>query len=172
MNGKTPAIRFLQQHRIDFSEIAYAYREEERKGKKDAREKVETASLSVGLPLSQTVKTLVAEMDEKKPVLVLVPGDRKLNFKKLAKACNVKKASLMSPEKAERLTGYRVGGISPFGVKNPVAAIMDKNVLMHEKIAINGGKRGLMLILDPKHIYGILNCTSGDVSEDIEKGKE
>lgn len=95
------------------------------------------------------LKTLMATVDGK-PVCVVVPSDREVSMKKLAAAFGGKSAEMMKPADAERLTGYHVGGISPFGQKKRVPTAIEAEALAHPLVYMNGGQRGLQVRLDPK----------------------
>ena len=70
-------------------------------------------------------------------------------MKKLAAAFGGKQAQMLKPAAAERLTGYRVGGISPFGQKRPVPTAIEQSALLLDLVFINGGQRGLQIRLAP-----------------------
>jgi len=116
------------------------------------------ASKSIGFPPKRTIKTLVVSVGKKGYILALVPGDKQLNLKAIARYFSVKKAEMVAPSIAERLTGYMVGGISPFGTKKTLPVVMEIGLLKFDRIAINGGKRGLMIILDPRDIIRAVKC--------------
>src|ERR1700674_3797474 len=97
---------------------------------------------------SRVLKTLMAEVDGK-PVCVIVPSDREVSMKKLAAAFGGKTANMMRPADAERLTGYHVGGISPFGQKKRVPVAIEQTALNNPTVFVNGGQRGLQIELDP-----------------------
>jgi Cys-tRNA(Pro)/Cys-tRNA(Cys) deacylase len=138
----TPAIRFLKQRNIPFKVAEY-----------DPLEKGAVfASEAIEMPIEKTIKTLVVELSEDGYLIVLMPGNKTISFKRLSRLRGVKRASMASENVAERLTGYRVGGISPFATKQPLFVAMDKELLGFDKVAINGGKRGLMLIMRPLDI--------------------
>ena len=94
------------------------------------------------------LKTLMAEVDGK-PVCAVVPSDAEVSMKKLAGALGGKTAKMMRPADAERLTGYHVGGISPFGQKKRVPVAIEAAALGHATVFLNGGQRGLQVELDP-----------------------
>lgn len=87
-----------------------------------------------------------------------MPGDRQLSLKHLARECGVKKAAMADTATAERLTGYLVGGISPFGAKQKFTVVMEESLLKFDKVAINAGQRGLMLLMKPQDIVTALGC--------------
>ncbi|MGD8211021.1 MAG: Cys-tRNA(Pro) deacylase [Desulfobacterales bacterium] len=135
----TRAIQFLKQKKIPFELIKYNHEE---KG-------AEFAATATGYPLAATVKTLVVDLGGKKYALVLMPGDRQLSMKRLAKACGVKRAAMADTRTAERLTGYQVGGISPFGTKQKLPVVMEADILTFDKIMINAGQRGTLVKMSP-----------------------
>jgi Cys-tRNA(Pro)/Cys-tRNA(Cys) deacylase len=106
------------------------------------------AAEALGIEPRRMLKTLMAEVDGK-PVCVVVPSDREVSMKKLAAAFRGKTASMMRPADAERLTGYHVGGISPFAQKKRVPVAIDQAALMQTSVYLNGGQRGLQIELDP-----------------------
>jgi len=151
----TRAIQYLKQKKIPFAVVRYDHAE---KGAK-------FAAGATGYPLEATVKTLVVDLGEKHYCLVLMPGDRQLSMKLLARACGVKRAAMADIPTAERITGYLVGGISPFGIKKKIPVVMDEGALRFDKILINAGQRGAMLIMEPIDIRKSLACRVASVAE-------
>jgi Cys-tRNA(Pro)/Cys-tRNA(Cys) deacylase len=107
----------------------------------------------------RVLKTLMAELDGK-PVCVVVPSDREVSMKKLASAFGGKSANMMKPADAERLTGYHVGGISPFGQKKIVPTAIEETAFVEPLVYINGGQRGLQVRLDPKDALAVLKAVT------------
>jgi Cys-tRNA(Pro)/Cys-tRNA(Cys) deacylase len=151
----TRAIRFLNQKGIDFEVIEYVHEE------KGAR----FAARAMAFPLEKTIKTLVVDLRQKGYLMVLMPGDKTINLKRLASAFSVKKTAMADTSTAERLTGYLVGGISPFETKQDLPVVMEKGLLEFDKVAINAGKKGVMLIMDPKDILLAVNGDSLDLAK-------
>ena len=106
------------------------------------------AAEALGIEPRRMLKTLMAEVDGK-PVCVVVPSDCEVSMKKLATAFGGKAAQMMRPADAERLTGYHVGGISPFGQKKRVPVAIEEAALSQASVFLNGGQRGLQVELDP-----------------------
>ena len=106
------------------------------------------AAEALGIEPRRMLKTLMAEVDGK-PVCVVVPSDCEVSMKKLASAFGGKSARMMRPADAERLTGYHVGGISPFGQKKRVPVAIEEAALRQASVFLNGGQRGLQVELDP-----------------------
>jgi Cys-tRNA(Pro)/Cys-tRNA(Cys) deacylase len=118
------------------------------------------AAQALGAEPSRVLKTLMAEVDGK-PVCVIIPSDCEVSMKKLAAAFDGKAARMMRPADAERLTGYHVGGISPFGQKKRVPTAIEAAALGETKVFINGGQRGLQIQLDPNDARAALKAIAG-----------
>jgi len=151
----TLAIQYLKQKKIAFEVIRYEHSE---KG-------AEFAARATGYPLAQTVKTLVVDLGEKGYALVLLTGDKQISMKRLAGVCEVKRAAMADTKTAERLTGYLIGGISPFGTRQRLPIIMDESIFGFDQILINAGQRGRMLRLAPVDIQTSLGCTVANVAQ-------
>ena len=149
----TRAIKWLTQKNIDFKVLAY---EHHIKG-------AAFAARATGFPLAQTIKTLVVDLGGKSSALALMPGDGQLSLKKLARAMGVKKAALANGRAAERVTGYHVGGISPFGIRQRLPVVMETNLMAHDQVLINGGQRGVLLQMAPGDILAGLNGRPADL---------
>ncbi|HWE17736.1 MAG TPA: Cys-tRNA(Pro) deacylase [Hyphomicrobiaceae bacterium] len=106
------------------------------------------AAQSLGEPPARVLKTLMALVDGK-PVCVIVPSDSEVSMKKLAAAVGGKSAQMMKPADAERVSGYKIGGISPFGQMRKVRTVIEAQVLAHGLVYVNGGHRGLQVRLSP-----------------------
>lgn len=150
----TRAITYLRRQKIPFGVVKYEHQE------KGAR----YAAMATGYPLEQTVKTLVVELDRKKFALALLPGHLELNLKKLAARAGVKRAAMVDTKTAERLTGYLVGGISPFGTQQPMWTVMEESILENTEVLINAGQRGVMLKMGPGDIAAALDCEVASIT--------
>jgi len=120
------------------------------------------AAEAMGVSPAEVFKTLMAELDGK-PVCVIVPSDEEVNMKKLAAALGGKSAQMMKPANAERLTGYKVGGISPLGQRKPVPTALDELATLHDAIFLNGGQRGLQIKMRPEDLVAVLGCVVADL---------
>jgi Cys-tRNA(Pro) deacylase len=144
---ETPATKFLKRHGIAHSNHLYQY--EEHGGTRVSARELNVAEHAV-------VKTLVMEDEVRKPLIVLMHGDRKVSTKELARQIGVKKVEACTPEVAQRHTGYLVGGTSPFGTKKPLPLFMEKSILDLPLIYINGGRRGYLVGVHPHDILQVL----------------
>ena len=142
MSKTTRATQALEKAGITFETVAYVYDPEAPRVGLQAAE-------AIGEEPCRVLKTLMATVDGK-PVCAVIPSDREVSMKKLAAAFGGKSAAMMKPADAERLTGYHVGGISPFGQKKPVPTAIEEAALSEAYIFMNGGQRGLQVRLDPK----------------------
>ncbi|PSJ42772.1 Cys-tRNA(Pro) deacylase [Zobellella taiwanensis] len=152
----TPAIRFLEQHKAIFTLHQYDCTAQDDFGAHAAGQ--------LGVPPARVFKTLLTE-GEQGAVVALVPSSGKVNLKRLAKAAGVKKLDMMPPQKAERLTGYKVGGISPFAQKKRLPTVLDASALEHDSVLVSGGKRGLSVGLAAEVIAGLLQARIADIAE-------
>ncbi|MBN9354715.1 MAG: Cys-tRNA(Pro) deacylase [Hyphomicrobium denitrificans] len=120
------------------------------------------AALALGVPAAQVLKTLMI-MADNKPACAILPSDCELSMKKLAAALGAKSAEMMKPTDAERITGFKVGGISPFGQRRSVPTVIEEQALTLESVFVNGGQRGLQIKLDPKQIVRVLDAKAASL---------
>jgi Cys-tRNA(Pro)/Cys-tRNA(Cys) deacylase len=144
----TRAISYLKKKMIPYEVVKY---EHEEKG-------AAFAAKATGYPLECTVKTLVVELDRKSYCLALLPGHRELDLRKLASLCGARRSAMVDFKTAERLTGYWVGGISPFGTRQRLASVMESSILNNEAVLVNAGQRGVMLKMAPGEIVAAIGC--------------
>jgi Cys-tRNA(Pro)/Cys-tRNA(Cys) deacylase len=120
------------------------------------------AAEALGIEPARLLKTLMARAGDT-VVCVLVASDREVNLKKLAAAAGAKSAAMLGAAEAERITGYHVGGISPFGQKKRVRAFIERSVLVFPLIVVNGGRRGLQVELAPAELLRVLDATAAEL---------
>jgi Cys-tRNA(Pro)/Cys-tRNA(Cys) deacylase len=150
MSKVTRATKMLEQAAVAFSTHTYEY-----DGNAD-RIGLQAAE-ALGEDPSRVLKSLMALVDGK-PVCVIVPSDREVSMKKLASAFGGKSAQMMKPADAERLSGYKVGGISPFGQMRAPRAAIEEQAMAQDQVYINGGQRGLQVRLNPHDAAKVLNA--------------
>ena len=92
-----------------------------------------------GCPLHQVLKTLIF-VGETEPVIVVLPGDKRVNMDKLKEITKQKNFRMAKPNEVEEITGYTIGGVSPFGIEKNVKKIIDESVFKIETVNIGGGK--------------------------------
>ncbi|MBZ0148783.1 MAG: Cys-tRNA(Pro) deacylase [Pseudorhodoplanes sp.] len=115
------------------------------------------AAAALGVDPARLLKTLMAKAGSD-AVCVLAPSDKEVSLKKLAAAAGARDAAMLKPAEAERITGYRVGGISPFGQKKRVRVFIEAAAMNHQTVIFNGGRRGLQIELPPGEIVRLLGA--------------
>jgi Cys-tRNA(Pro)/Cys-tRNA(Cys) deacylase len=150
MSKATRATKTLEQAGIVFTVHAYDY-------DPNADSIGLQAAKALGEPPQRVLKTLMALVDGK-PVCVIVPSDREVSMKRLASAFGGRSAQMMKPADAERMSGYRVGGISPFGQMRNVKTAIEEQAIVHDFVYINGGQRGLQVRLSPHDAIRLLKA--------------
>lgn len=153
--SETPATAFLKKNGVAFTEHPYDY--EERGGTRVSAEKLGVFERAV-------VKTLVMEDDAKKPLIILMHGDREVSTKNLARQIGKKRVEPCSPDVAQRHSGYQVGGTSPFGLRKPMPIYVERTILELDRIYINGGRRGFLVAIDPRELVRVSKATPVDVA--------
>jgi Cys-tRNA(Pro) deacylase len=139
--AETLATQWLREKRIAFSEHTYTYVDHGGTAE---------SSRSLGVPEHQVVKTLVMQDERQQPLVVLMHGDCKVSTKALARQVPCKTVEPCEPSVAQRHSGYLVGGTSPFGLRKRMPIFVESSVLELESILINGGRRGLLVQINPK----------------------
>ena len=139
--SETPATQLLRAHKVAFTEHPYDYVE---------HGGTEESARQLGLDEHVVVKTLVMQDQDAKPLIVLMHGDCKVSTKNLARQIGAKSVEPCTPEVAQRHSGYQVGGTSPFGTKKAMPVFIEESILQLPRIAINGGRRGYLLQLEPQ----------------------
>jgi len=156
MSRKTPATAALDRAGVTYRLEAYAYEPgTERVGLQ--------AAVALGAPAAEVLKTLMVKADGK-PACVVLASDREVSMKRLAAALGAKSAEMMKPADAERLTGYKVGGVSPFGQKRAVPTVIDAEAAALEAAFVNAGQRGLQARLAPADLIRVLDAKVSSIA--------
>jgi Cys-tRNA(Pro) deacylase len=151
----TPATQFLAKHGVAYTVHEYDYVE---------HGGTAVSSESLGVPEHEVVKTLVMEDEEKKPLIVLMHGDRKVSTKELARQAARKRIEPCAPDAAQRHTGYQVGGTSPFGTRKHLPVFVERSILELPAIYINGGRRGFLVRIATQDLLRLLSPVAVDVA--------
>jgi Cys-tRNA(Pro) deacylase len=151
----TMAVRVLREQRVDFTHHPYEY--EERGG-------TEVSARELGVDEHAVIKTLVMEDDAKRPLVVLMHGDREVSTKNLARTIGVKSVQPCAPAVADRHSGYQVGGTSPFGTRRPMPVYMERTIAALDYLYVNGGRRGYLVGMKPGELVRVLKPTLVDVA--------
>ncbi|MDO4592998.1 MAG: Cys-tRNA(Pro) deacylase [Comamonadaceae bacterium] len=147
--SETPATQLLKAHKVAFTEHPYDYVEHGGTAE---------SARQLGLDEHAVVKTLVMQDQDAKPLIVLMHGDCTVSTKNLARQIGAKSVEPCKPEVANRHSGYLVGGTSPFGTRKQMPVYIEHSILDLPRIAINGGRRGFLVQLDPRVCVELLGA--------------
>lgn len=147
--SETPATQLLKAHHVAYTEHPYEYLE---------HGGAQHSALVLGMDPFTVVKTLVMQDQDAKPLLVLMHGNRTVSTKNLARQIGAKSVEPCKPEVANRHSGYLVGGTSPFGTRKAMPVYIESTILDLPRIAINGGRRGFLVGLDPQVCVRLLGA--------------
>ena len=151
----TQATLFLKANGVVFTDHLYAY---------EVHGGTSVSARALGVDEHAVVKTLVMENELRKPLIVLMHGDRKVSTKELARQIGCKKVEPCKPEVANKHSGYLVGGTSPFGTKTRMPVYVERSILELNRIYINGGRRGYLVGIDPKELPKLLTVEEVEVA--------
>ena len=153
----TPAVRELKQKKIPFELHTYQH---DTNSSSYGLEVLEKLSLNA----EQVYKTLVISSDCNQLAVALVPVNKKLNLKAMAKTLNVKKVKMAEAKLVQTSTGYVLGGVSPLGQKKKLITVIDLSAQQFRTIFISGGKRGLEIELSPDDLQALLQATIAKIA--------
>lgn len=151
----TNAIRVLREHRVTWTDHPYAY--EDRGG-------TAVSARELGVDEHACIKTLIMEDDAKRPLIVLMHGDREVSTKNLARAIGVKTVQPCAPDVADRHSGYQVGGTSPFGTRRAMPVYLQRTIADLPYLYVNGGRRGYLVGMRPAELVRVLAPTLVDIA--------
>jgi Cys-tRNA(Pro)/Cys-tRNA(Cys) deacylase len=156
MSGGTPATVALDRAKVSYRLHPYTH---------DARADSygDEAATALGLDPQRIFKTLIAAVDGRLACGV-VPVSAKLNLKALAAAIGGKRAEMADPAKAQRATGYVLGGISPLGHKTRLPVVIDASAENFDTVFVSAGKRGLQVELAPGDLATLAVATFADIA--------
>lgn len=153
---KTLAMKVLEGQKAEYE--VYTYPATER----DAA----VIATHFGVPAAQVFKTLVVDRPTAKPLLVMVPADKQLDLKKLAKFTGDKKLSMATHAEAEKLTKLQVGGISPLALLNKgFVIVIDASAREQDQIFVSAGQKGINLRLGSKDLVRITKAKYAEIAD-------
>jgi Cys-tRNA(Pro)/Cys-tRNA(Cys) deacylase len=158
MSGGTPATVVLDRARVSYALHPYAL-----DNRANRTSYGEEAAARLGIDPRRMFKTLIAAVDNRL-VCAVVPVASRLNLKALAGAVGGRRADLADPAKAQRATGYVVGGISPLGHKSALPVLVDSSVTGFETVFVSAGKRGLQLELAPADLLRLSGAGTAPIA--------
>ncbi len=138
----TPAIKSLEKAKAKFQTHEYHHDANAESYGMEAAEKL-------GIDPNRVFKTLVVMLDAKDYAVGIIPVSAMLSMKQIAKAAGAKKAAMADKQQVERMTGYVLGGVSPFGQKKLLKTFIDSSAKIHPTVFVSAGRRGLEVELAP-----------------------
>jgi Cys-tRNA(Pro)/Cys-tRNA(Cys) deacylase len=153
----TPAIAELEQAGV--AHVVHEYEVTESVGAGYG----EAVARAIGADPATVLKTLVVSTDAG-PVVAVIPVVGRLSTKALARLAGAKRATMAEPAEAERLTGYVVGGVSPFGQRRSLRLFLDESALAHPVVFVSAGRRGLQVEVAPGELLRLTGGTAGPLT--------
>lgn len=149
----TNAIKWLAEQGVSFEVLRYEF----------TKVGADLAAEAVGRPLEACCKTLVVKAAGRQFWVAIVPGDQRFDTRKMAAAIGAARAELAETDEAEKITGYHVGGISPFAMRRRLPMVIEESLLALDKIIVNGGQRGTLLELSTEDLVCLLQPRPADI---------
>ncbi|MEL6137184.1 MAG: Cys-tRNA(Pro) deacylase [Cyanobacteria bacterium J06628_6] len=156
--AKTNAARLLDTLSLPYTLLSYAV---------DLHDlSADSTAAKLGLPPEQVFKTLVASGDRQGICLAVIPGNARLDLKRLAKLSGNRKVDTVPLRQVQPLTGYIRGGVTALACKKPYPVYVDEWMEAYDQIAVSAGQRGLMLWLTPAHYLQASGAKVGALTHD------
>jgi Cys-tRNA(Pro)/Cys-tRNA(Cys) deacylase len=149
----TNAVKWLRAQGVAFEVLEYTFTEIG----------ADHAAEAVGRPLEAVCKTLVVRADDESLHIAIVPGDQRFDTRRMAAAIGKRHAELAEQAEAERVTGYKVGGISPFAQRRRLPTVIEESLLALDRIVVNGGRRGVLVELATVEVVRLLEATAASI---------
>lgn len=149
----TNAIKWLRAQNVPFDVLTYTFTEIG----------ADLAAEAAGRPLEMCCKTLIVHAAGLGDCVAIVPGDQRFDTRKMASAVGAKSADLAEPAEAEKITGYKVGGISPFAMRRRMTTLIEESLLALDRILVNGGQRGVLIEMNTEDVVRLLEARAADL---------
>ncbi len=153
---RTPALRFLDQAKVPYTLHVIPY--------VDRGGTAHTAA-TLGVDEHMVIKTLILENNQKRPLCILMHGDREVSTKQLARHRGDKSIAPCAPAVAQRHSGYQVGGTSPFGLRKQMPLYAQTSIRDLDELIINGGARGVLVQMRAAVLDALLAPTWVDAAQ-------
>ncbi len=153
----TPAIDLLKKNRCEFKIHKYEHDPTCTNYGLEAAKKL-------GLDENRVFKTLLVELNSKELAVGIIPVNCSMSLKNIASVLNVKNAKMADKDEAQKVTGYLLGGISPFAQKKRLKTVIDTSAFSYKTIYVSGGKRGLDIEINAEDIKKLLNAKESKIT--------
>ena len=144
----TNAVKWLRAQNVPFTSLEYEF----------TQVGADLAAAAVGRPLEAVCKTLLVKATGKAFWVAIVPGDQRFDTRRMAAAIGAREADLAETDEAEKISGYKIGGISPFAMRRKLPTIIEETLLALDTIVVNGGRRGLLVELATADVVRLLEA--------------
>ena len=144
----TNAVKWLHAQSVAFDVLEYEF----------SQVGSEHAAAAVGRPLEMVCKTLIVKTTGNAYWIAIVPGDQRFDLRRMAAAVGVPHAEMAPPAEAEKVTGYKVGGISPFAMRRKLPVVIEELLLLLDRIIVNGGRRGVLVEMETRALVELLEA--------------
>ena len=149
----TNAVKWLRTQGVAFDVLEYEF----------AKIGAESAAAAVGRPLEMVCKTLIVKASGNAFWVAIVPGDQRFDPKRTAAAIGAARADLAGQAEAEKVSGYKVGGISPFAMRRKLPVLIEESLLVLDRIIVNGGRRGVLVEMNTDDLVRLLDARPADI---------
>lgn len=149
----TRGVQYLRKRGIEHEVLTYRY----------VRMGAQIAAEAIDKPPEIVLKSLVFRADDGSFLFALVGGDASVSTRSLGRASGHKHVEPAPPRDAERVTGYRVGGISPFGARHTLPVVLDERTASHPSLIINAGARGTLVRVATDDLIRVLGASVADI---------
>lgn len=149
----TPAQKFLKDNKVSFKEYEYECKVDHDFGK--------FAANALNIEEQRVFKTILLVHD-KTFVTAITPVNGMISLKNAARLTGLKSLEVAKGADATRITGYVLGGVSPFGQKRKTITLLCESAMQFEEVLVSGGRRGLSIGLSPADIVKYTNAIVGD----------
>jgi Cys-tRNA(Pro)/Cys-tRNA(Cys) deacylase len=149
----TNAIKWLRTQGVEFEAFSYEFTEIG----------ADHAAEAVGRPLEAVCKTLIVEASGKQFWVAIIPGDQRFDARLMAAAIGAQEADLAEQPDAEKITGYHVGGISPFAMRRKLHVVIEESLLALDRIMVNGGRRGVLVEMATEDLVKLLDAQAANI---------
>ena len=149
----TNAIKWIRNQGVEVAVFTYEFTEIG----------ADHAAEAVGRPLEIVCKTLIVEATGQQYWAAVIPGDQRFDARLMAAAVGAKEVDLADQAVAEKITGYRVGGISPFATRRKLHVVIEESLLAVDRILVNGGRRGVLIELATEDLVRLLDAQPANI---------
>ena len=158
LGAKTNACRVLDRLKVSYELRSYEFDPDHLEA--------ELVAEKVGLPAAQVFKTLCVRGDDQSIILAVIPGDRELDLKRLAKIAGCRSVAPIAVKELQSITGYIRGGVTALACKKPFPVFADETLTSHPVVSISAGQRGLQILLAPADYVRATRATLAPLARD------